>query len=277
MAGALRPRAKTVERIDKGARARPLKAEDRLLGVADDEQRPARAMRLFRLDLEIVLDDGLDQIPLRAIGVLRFVDEDMVDTLVELVADPLGDARRIEQCAGPADQIVEIGDAGEALGSGIGLRIGTASRQPLRRFASISHLSGQVGERLELRADLLGQRDIIGLGGKQLLVVPVLDLAFLGHQRAQQRPDQRNPLRLARRAPLRNGVGSGKTGLGAPLHIGIGEAVQRRSIDLPVIAALGDGLFQVAGRQGRENRGNVPAMSCRRASSVRVAGTHFAR
>ena len=65
---------------------------------------------------EIFLDQPLDDLPLRGVGVLRLVDQHMVDLAIELVADPVAHARRCEQPPSPVDQVVEIGHARGALG-----------------------------------------------------------------------------------------------------------------------------------------------------------------
>ena len=67
-------------------RVRALETVDRLLLVADGEQRaqlvaPAGAREKLRRQ---TLDDG----PLRGIGVLRLVDEDVVDAAVDLEEHP---------------------------------------------------------------------------------------------------------------------------------------------------------------------------------------------
>ena len=69
---------------------------------------------------EKLLDQPLDDLPLRGIGVLRLVDQHMVDLAIELVAHPVAHSRLRQQPAGPIDQIVEVGDSGSALGAGVG-------------------------------------------------------------------------------------------------------------------------------------------------------------
>src|SRR5690348_5114522 len=78
-------------RRPESLRVGALEAVDRLLEVADHEERPAPLLGLARA-AEIFLDQLLDDFPLRRISVLRLVDQDMVDLPTELVADPVADA-----------------------------------------------------------------------------------------------------------------------------------------------------------------------------------------
>src|SRR5438105_4694295 len=75
----LEVRAHARERQGIGA----LEAEDRLLGVADREDR-ARPLG-HRLAGEELLGERLHDLPLLGIGVLRLVDQDVVEAAVELV------------------------------------------------------------------------------------------------------------------------------------------------------------------------------------------------
>ena len=111
------------------ARIGALEAVDGLLEVADHEQgavRPSASRRAA----EIFLGQRADDVPLRGVGVLRFVDEDVVGALVELVAHPFAHSGLGQQPARPADQIVEIGDAGAALGLRISVGEGPPRAKP---------------------------------------------------------------------------------------------------------------------------------------------------
>lgn len=99
---------------------------DCLLEVAHHEER-AHAPVAFRSAREIFFDDVPHDVPLRRVRVLGFVDEHMVGALVELVTDPLPHSRLSQQLTGPADEIVEVGDACSALGAGVGIREGLPS------------------------------------------------------------------------------------------------------------------------------------------------------
>ena len=85
---------------------------------------------------EKLVDQLLDDLPLRGIGVLRFVDEDMIDLAVELVAHPVAHSGLAKQAPRPVDQIVEVGDARRALGLGIGCGERLARPQPGRNVGS---------------------------------------------------------------------------------------------------------------------------------------------
>ena len=75
------------ERLGLGA----LKAEDRLLAVADREQRPQPVV--LRADArEKFLGKRQDNAPLAHIRILRLIDEDMVGALIELEAHPFAEA-----------------------------------------------------------------------------------------------------------------------------------------------------------------------------------------
>ena len=89
----------------EGARRRALEREDRLLLVADREHRaprvrPRAAGREFR-------DDGAHDLPLLRAGVLRLVDQHVVDAEIELVEHP-GGGRAREQRQRLVDQVVVI-------------------------------------------------------------------------------------------------------------------------------------------------------------------------
>ncbi len=95
--------------LRKGFRRRVLEREDRLLVVADREDRaPQRAARA-RASGELG-DEALDDVPLLRAGVLRLVDQQMVDAEVELVVHP-GRFDAVEHVAGVGDQIVVVEQA----------------------------------------------------------------------------------------------------------------------------------------------------------------------
>src|SRR5688572_1092187 len=93
-----------------------LEAIDRLLGVADREQR-ADTVGARAVPGRELLRDQTEDAPLFRVGVLRFVDEDMVDAPVELVEDP-GGGVALQQQQRLADEVVEI----EGAEPGLGLR-----------------------------------------------------------------------------------------------------------------------------------------------------------
>ena len=115
------------ERLRIGA----LEAEDRLLEIADGEDRAQHASPRALAGEELARERG-DDPPLRDIGILRLVDEDVVGALVELVAHPFAHARRLEQAHRQPDQIVEIDRPRRALRRDIAARIGLPCAQPGR-------------------------------------------------------------------------------------------------------------------------------------------------
>ena len=95
---------KTAHGIE-GERRGALEREDRLLLVADRKHRALDvAARAARHELG---GDGLDDLPLLGAGVLRLVDQHVVDAEVELVEDP-GRRRPREQRQSLVDQILVV-------------------------------------------------------------------------------------------------------------------------------------------------------------------------
>ena len=104
-----------ISRFGEIARAGALKAEYRLLEVAHGEDRPDLVGARAFTGEEIVCQ-GLDDLPLGAVGILRLVDEDVVETAIEFVADPVGHRGIRQQVCGALDQIVEIDQSFARLG-----------------------------------------------------------------------------------------------------------------------------------------------------------------
>ena len=75
-----------------------LEGVDRLLEVADDEKRAGHVLARAAAGGEL-RGEALDHLPLVGAGVLRLVDEDVVDAAVESVEHPVGDRRILEQPA----------------------------------------------------------------------------------------------------------------------------------------------------------------------------------
>ncbi len=99
-------------RLGELARIGALKAVDRLLLVADGEQRPLAVLDAFAG--EELGRERLDQRPLRGARILRLIDKDVIDSGVEPEQYPGGGVRALEQRRGARDQPVEID--GGALG-----------------------------------------------------------------------------------------------------------------------------------------------------------------
>ena len=110
-------------------RVGPLEAVNGLLEIADHEERARAPLGLARA-AEIFIDQPLDDLPLRGVGVLRFVDQHVVDLAVELVAHPLAHAGFAQQATSPFDKVVEVGDSGRALGLRVGRRECLPGAQP---------------------------------------------------------------------------------------------------------------------------------------------------
>ena len=83
-----------------------LEAVDRLLLVADGEQRAEFVA--CALAGEELLGQALDDRPLRGVGVLRLVDQDVVDTAVDLVQHPGRGAGAREQVLRLDDEVVIV-------------------------------------------------------------------------------------------------------------------------------------------------------------------------
>ena len=98
--------------VDIGVR--PLKAENRLFIVTDHEQ---GALGILRpVAIEPWLGQRLDDLPLPGVGVLRFIDQHVIDALVELVAHPFGGAGGLEQPLCRCDHVVIIDNTQPRLG-----------------------------------------------------------------------------------------------------------------------------------------------------------------
>src|SRR5581483_3050482 len=110
-----RPRlpAQLAAHLGEAGRNRALEGEDRLLLVADREQRPRRLARSPAG--EEFLDQGLHHLPLARAGVLRLVDENVVDAAVELVMHPGGGVRARQKVRRLDDQVLEVERAAQPL------------------------------------------------------------------------------------------------------------------------------------------------------------------
>ncbi len=100
----------TFLRTGKVFRAGALKAEDRLLVIAHGEDR-AQLVAACALAAEEIVDQRLDDVPLAAVGVLRLIDQDVIEVAIKLVADPVCRIGGFQQASRLADQIGEIQQA----------------------------------------------------------------------------------------------------------------------------------------------------------------------
>ena len=111
---------KVLPHRQKFLRVGPLKAVDRLLGVADGKDRPdplARALAGKEL-----LGQRRHDLPLFGVGVLGLVDQDVVETAVELEQHPRRHSRASQEVARGQHQIVEIERPLEPLAGVIGVQ-----------------------------------------------------------------------------------------------------------------------------------------------------------
>ena len=83
-----------------------LEAVDRLLLVADDEEGAVAGMRPDAG--QELLGQLLDDRPLARARVLRLVDQDVLEPLVELVEHPVAPAGGLQEADGVLDQVVEV-------------------------------------------------------------------------------------------------------------------------------------------------------------------------
>ncbi|MCY1173409.1 hypothetical protein D9M73_135680 [compost metagenome] len=149
------------------ARVGALEAEDRLLEIADGEQR-AQPLAMASLAREEFLDQRADDRPLVGIGILRLVDQHMLGRLVEFVAHPFAHARLAEQRDRRADQIVEIDRAEPPFRLVIGRSILPPDRQRRREQIGIGRPLTQTQQMRAGVAHFDRQIGIIGVGGEQL-------------------------------------------------------------------------------------------------------------
>ena len=105
-----------------------LETEYGLLVITNRKQGPDRSRSGAFAGVELPRD-GLHDVPLPGVGILRFVDKDMVGRLVKLVADPVSHTPRFQQLDGVLDQVVEIDHSRRALCVGISAGIGLADRK----------------------------------------------------------------------------------------------------------------------------------------------------
>ena len=91
-----------------------LKAEDRLFEIADHEQ--AAELVTLAAPGKIFLHQRADHLPLQQVGILRLINQHVIDAAVELEAHPIGGARFAQQARGGGDHVVIIDHPGPVLG-----------------------------------------------------------------------------------------------------------------------------------------------------------------
>src|SRR5204863_9974702 len=97
--------SKVREHLGKGTRCRILERKDRLLLVADGKDRAVCTPRTRAC--EEFACDAADNLPLLRAGILRLIDQDVIDALVELVVHP-GCSAFSKKRQGFVDQVLII-------------------------------------------------------------------------------------------------------------------------------------------------------------------------
>ena len=119
----------------KGLRVGALKAVDRLLRIADRKDRADRVA--CALAGEELLGQRGDDLPLLGIGVLRLVDQDVVEAAIELEQHPRRHPRPAQQRQRGQHQIVEIEHALQPLGLAVLAQQPVA--EPYQRASRLAH------------------------------------------------------------------------------------------------------------------------------------------
>ena len=123
-----------------------LKSVYRLFEIADRKDRPG----LFRMRTGTavkIVAKCADDVPLRLVGVLRLINQNMVDLPVEFEPHPIRHVPGVQQIGGLADHIVEIDDALCVFGLGILLGKRLADEQRLGEPVGILRAGNLVGQR----------------------------------------------------------------------------------------------------------------------------------
>ena len=139
---------------DKGARIGALEAVDRLLGVADRENRAVALARHAAFAGEKLLGERRDDRPLVGVRVLRLVDQDVVEPAIELEQHPGRDAGAAQQLQRLQHEVVVIQRPVQPLAAVVGMQYGSA--EPDQR-------AGRLGQRGG-RAQFHKAADAVGLG-----------------------------------------------------------------------------------------------------------------
>ena len=199
----------------------PLEGIDRLLFIADGKDRAVSP--IAALAGEEFRDQCIDDFPLPGAGVLRLVDQHVIDAAIELVLDPVADLGAGQQIGRRHDQIVEIHQSAASLEPVIALQNGAADSKQCARSAQ--HAKG-----IEPLSCL---RDEFRFFAKQFLEPGVQLHNRLGQQRFsrasffRQQECASNPKRFDRVAGMRQRMqplGKAQIG-GAAYALDIGQGI----------------------------------------------------
>ncbi len=165
-----------------------LEGEDRLLLVADRKHRPPGRARA-RASEELGRQGG-DDAPLLGGSVLRLVDEQMVEPVVELVHDP-GGARPLHQGERKRDLVVEVERAALGLGFGEGrkdrLGDGEQGRAALNRLGRATPVAqGDQAVLLAMEVFLEGRKVSAQVFRRQVTILTAARLALLRKEGVEQ-------------------------------------------------------------------------------------------
>ena len=227
-------------------RARALEAEDRLLVIAHHEDRAQLVVALPQ-SREEIFGKRSDDLPLRLIGVLRLVDEDMIDAPVELVADPFAEPPLAQKACSAADQIVEIDQPLALLrrvpGQGEAPADGERRGQQVDQFEQRPLLP----DGFETGPHALRHARIVGVELLERLQRP--HFALLREQRRGEFVAAFHPGRRIARQPGFDRFDAFRRRRSAPGPVHVEAADQRRAVEHRVVAECGDGLGSGIGRK----------------------------
>ena len=196
----------------------------------------------------------------------------MIDLAVELVADPFAHAGLPEQHPRPFDEVVEVGDAGRALGPRIGRGEGLARPEPCRDVRRQFRPALKPQQRADALGETLRVALIIGIGlhlarlGDAKPPLPVKTIAASSGSAAARAEG-------ARRQPALDALDHAKPGRLAPVAVGVRDSPQQVAVEAVVGAWRGEIIVDHSGRP-ISCRFEVP---CLRAGRVPQASRAFAR
>ena len=179
-------------------RRRALEREDRLLLVADREHGAHHAVARAGAGGEF-RDDVRDDVPLPRAGVLRLVDQHMIDAAVELVMHPAGRRR------GPASPASCRSDRHSRAGRAPASRAGS-SRRPRSRYAAAPRC-GRASSRARRRSISGPRRSHLGVeqaGRSAGLLSPKFLVTHRFARRALARSGTRRDIRRPARLPVKH-------------------------------------------------------------------------